>query len=105
MSACAPQKLHPSLTQQFPQANIHGGVRRERPSVEPYARQEYDADERSLAPADVMPQAFPAQGSLWSGEVEMCDPSLQDELEMTLIEGNKEVQTFAAQRSAETFAE
>lgn len=30
---CGPQKLHPSLTQRFPRANTHDGVRRERRRV------------------------------------------------------------------------
>ena len=64
---CPPQKAHPSLTQRFPLANIHGEVRRERQSVEPYAPQEYNADERSPARADVMPPVFPAQGSCAAG--------------------------------------
>lgn len=36
--------------------------------------------------------------------VKMRDPLLQDEPERTLMEGNEEVQTLAAQRTAETFA-
>jgi hypothetical protein len=34
----------------------------------------------------------------------MPDPSLQDKLEMPLIERNEEIQTFAAQRAAEALA-
>ena len=63
LKACAPQKVHTRLTQRFSRANTHGGVRRERQRVEPRGPQEYDADERSPARADVMPQGFPAQDS------------------------------------------
>ena len=39
-----------------------------------------------------------------SAVIEMSYPRLQNELEMTLVEWNEEVQTFAAQCPAETFA-
>jgi transposase, IS6 family len=56
-------KRGPSVTQRFPQANIHDEARRGRPRVEPYVPQEYDADGRSPARADLMPPGFPAPGS------------------------------------------
>jgi hypothetical protein len=39
------------------------------------------------------------------GVVEMRNPGLQDQLEMTLVERNQKVEAFAAQRPAEAFAE
>jgi hypothetical protein len=61
--ARVPQKFPPSVTQRFPQANIHDEVRRGPRRVELYFRQEYDADERSPAQADVTLPGFPAPGS------------------------------------------
>ena len=40
-----------------------------------------------------------------SGVVEMCHPGVQDQLEMSLVKWNKEVEAFAAQRPAELLAE
>jgi hypothetical protein len=40
-----------------------------------------------------------------SGVVELCNPGIQDQLKMALVKGNKEVEVFAAQGSAEAFAE
>jgi hypothetical protein len=43
-----------------------------------------------------------------SGVVEMCNPGIQDQLEMSLVKWNKEVEAFAAQvppkRSQNEFA-
>ena len=46
-----------------------------------------------------------AQAHVRSGVVEMCNPGIQDQLKMLLVKWNKEVEAFAAQRSAEAFAE
>jgi hypothetical protein len=61
--ACAPQKVHTTLTPRVSRANTRGEVRRERQRVERRGPQEYGGDEHSPAGAAAMPQGFPVQDS------------------------------------------
>ncbi len=74
-------------------------------AVESCGHWEYYVDDRSPMRADVMPQGFRPKTHVRPGVVIMRDPRLQHGLEMTLIERNEEVQAFATQRPAETFAQ
>jgi len=59
--------------------------------VEPCGPNEYSVDDRS----PVRPHVLPARTHVWPRAAKMRNPVVQDQLEMTLVEWNKEVKAFA----------